>query len=110
MQYDFFKIPLSTGNQTRKVKLGGVTFSLNIQYKQTDSPDIGGGWFFDVTNEAAGETIYGIPMRFNTNLFEQFRYKHWGSFFVFHPSGLQKTEATFEQMDGINVILGWTAE
>lgn len=108
-EYAFFKIPLSSGNQKRKVKLGGVTFTLNIQYKQTDNNNIGGGWYFDVINEAANEGIYGIPLRYNTDLFEQFKYKGWGSFFAFHPTGLQKTEASFEMMDGINIILGWCA-
>lgn len=105
-----FRIPLSTGNQTLAAKLNGVTFRFNIQYRQTDESGAGGGWFMDVTNVATGQARRGIPLRYNSDLFEQFQYLGWGRFFVLHPAGLQKKEASFEGMaDGL-VELAWCGD
>lgn len=102
-----YQIPLISGNQTFSVDLGSVPFSFRLQYRKTDSPDLGGGWFMDIRNDNTQVSLFGIPMRFNTDLLGQFQFLGWGRLVVKRDSGFQKSEGTFDDMNGTAIKLFW---
>lgn len=68
-----FEIPLSPEAQTFRIKLNGVTYTINLYWNS-----ISGSWCIDLADSDAVPIINGIPVVANTDLLEQYAYLNLG--------------------------------
>lgn len=94
------KIPLLSTNQKFNVKLGGITYKLQIIYR-------GSKWILDLMDTAENYLIAGIPMVMGDNLFAQHQHIIKGSLYVINNNE-NETQAFIDL--GRNINLYWSDE
>lgn len=93
-----YEIPLLSTNQKFNVKLGGITYKLQIIYR-------GSKWILDLMDTAENYLIAGIPMVMRDNLFAQHQHIIKGSLYVINNNG-NETQS-FNDL-GRNINLYWS--
>lgn len=68
-----YEIPLSTGNQSFTVALGGSDYRLTLVYRDADD---GAAWLLDIADTSGTVIVSGIPLVTGADLLAQ--YKHLG--------------------------------
>lgn len=94
------KILLLSTNQKFNVKLGGITYKLQIIYR-------GSKWILDLMDTAENYLIAGIPMVMGDNLFAQHQHIIKGSLYVINNNE-NETQAFIDL--GRNINLYWSDE
>lgn len=94
------KIPLLSTNQKFNVKLGGITYKLQIIYR-------GSKWILDLMDTAENYLIAGIPMVMGDNLFAQHQHIIKGGLYVINNNE-NETQAFIDL--GRNINLYWSDE
>lgn len=95
-----YKIPLLSTNQKFNVKLGGITYKLQIIYR-------GSQWFLDVMDTSENYLIAGIPMVMGDNLLGQHQHIIKGSLYVINNN--ENETQDFVDL-GRNINLYWSDE
>lgn len=65
-----FEIPLSPNPQAFRIQLAGVTYAVQVVWRDTD----GGGWVLDLATNDGAPIVQGIPIVTGADLLEQYEY------------------------------------
>lgn len=68
MATTYYEIPLNAGNQRFNVALGGVQYSMLLQWR--GGPDA--GWFVDIASVAGVPILSGVPLVTGADLLAQY--------------------------------------
>ncbi len=98
-----YPIPLKPYPQQLSIALGGVTYTLTLQYRNTDD----GGWTLDIS-DASGNTpiLQGIPLVTGVDLLAQYAYLNFGGQLVVRTASDPDAVPTFSNL-GTDGILYW---
>ncbi len=70
-----YEIPLSAQAQTFAIALGGVNYTLTLQWRAADGM---GGWVLDIADASNNPLVSGIPLVTGCDLLAQFAYVGFG--------------------------------
>ncbi len=93
-----YEIPLLSTNQKINVKLGAITYKLQVIYR-------GSKWFLDVMDTSENYLIAGIPMVMGDNLLAQHQHIIKGSLYASNSN--QGEDQLFSDL-GSNINLYWS--
>ncbi len=65
-----YLIPLTPQPQTFAISLGGVQYTLTVQWRAADS----GGWTLDIADASGNAIVTGIPLVTGCDLLTQYAY------------------------------------
>jgi len=63
-----YPIPLQAQPQELTIQLGGVTYTLTLNYRNTDM----GGWVLDIGDSNNSPILQGVPLVTGANLLAQY--------------------------------------
>ncbi len=97
-----YEIPLQAYPQTLSIMLGGVTYQLTLQYRNSAI----GGWVLDIADSASTPILQGIPLVTGVDLLAQYRYLGFGGALYVQTNSDPDAVPTFENL-GADGKLYW---
>lgn len=77
------EIPLQAGNQQFDIQLGGITYRMQLQWRDC------AGWILDIMQTNSEPIVTGIPLVFGVDILEQHRYLGFNGSLVFYRDNPQ---------------------
>lgn len=99
-----FVVPLVPSPQTISITLGGIQYTLKLNYRNTSM----GGWTVDIGDVNNLPILQGIPLVTGVNLLEQYDYLEFGGGLWVQTTSDPDAVPTFENL-GSDGILYWVA-
>lgn len=99
---NIFLIPLSAPPQIFTAVLGGTTYTLTVQYRNT----AGGGWVLDLGDVNNNPVLTGLPLVTGANLLAQYAYLGLGGGLYVQTTDDPDAVPTFTNL-GTDALLYW---
>jgi len=99
-----YPIPLQAQPQELTIQLGGVTYTLTLNYRNTDM----GGWVLDIGDSNNSPILQGVPLVTGANLLAQYEYLDFGGALYCQTTSDPDAVPTFENL-GTDGMLYWVS-
>lgn len=89
-----YEIPLASKPEAFQIKLAGVTYKLNVVWR--DAPR--GGWFLDISDAGGNAIVAGVPLVTGADLLAQYAYLGIGGELWVQTDGDPAAVPTFDNL------------